>query len=195
MPFNSIESVNSYLESIPKFQTSGKSAANFDLDHFKKFCNELGNPESKYPTIHVAGTNGKGSTCQILASIYQRAGYRVGMYTSPHLLNFSERFKINGIEISDAKLVEFFNAFESQLKKNGLSYFEISTAIAFWYFASQQVDLAIIEVGLGGRLDATNIIKPEVSVITNISLDHTDILGDSVNEIAREKAGIIKPEV
>ena len=195
MSFYSIEAINSYLESIPKFQTSGKSAAKFDLDRFRKFCNEIGNPEAKYPTVHVAGTNGKGSTCQILAAIYQRAGYKLGIYTSPHVLNFSERFKINGIEISDAKLLEFFNNFEHLLENHDLSYFEISTAIAFWYFCNQKVDLAIIEVGLGGRLDATNIIKPEVSVITNISLDHTDILGNSVKEIAREKAGIIKPHV
>lgn len=195
MAFNSISRVRSYLESIPKFQSSGKSAANFDLDHFRKFSDALDNPQHSFPAIHVAGTNGKGSTCQILASVYQHAGYRVGIYTSPHMLSFSERFKINGIEISDTKLVEFFDRFEPLIKSFRLSYFELSTAIAFWYFADQQVDLAIIEVGLGGRLDATNIIVPEISVITNISLDHTDILGETIKEIALEKAGIIKPGV
>ena len=192
MSVTSIEEVLNYIESIPKFQTSGKSAANFDLDRFRKYCDAMGNPHTSYPCVHVGGTNGKGSTCQILASIYQHAGYRVGIYTSPHMLHYSERFKINGVEISDAKLVEFFNSFESLLKRFELTYFEISTAIAFWYFADRQVDLAIIEVGLGGRLDATNVINPEVSVITNISPDHTDILGETIEEIAREKAGIIK---
>jgi len=193
MPFKTIKEVRRYLESIPRFQTSGKSAADFDLDRFRKFCEAAGNPQNDFPSIHVGGTNGKGSTCQILASIYQQAGYKTGIYTSPHMLDFSERFKINSEAISEEGLLEFFNHHESLLKSFRLTYFEISTAIAFWYFSERQVDLAIIEVGLGGRLDATNVITPEVSVITNVSLDHTDILGDTISDIAAEKGGIIKP--
>lgn len=195
MPFTSIDAVQSYIDSIPKFQTSGKSAANFNLDTFQKFCEAMGSPHNAFPSVHVGGTNGKGSTCQILASAYQRAGYKVGLYTSPHILQFSERFKINGVDIPDTKLLAFFNEFESLLKSFRLSYFELSTAIAFWYFANENVDLAIIEVGLGGRLDATNIIVPEAAVITNVSFDHTDILGESLREIALEKSGIIKSGV
>ncbi|MGK7368748.1 MAG: bifunctional folylpolyglutamate synthase/dihydrofolate synthase, partial [Candidatus Halalkalibacterium sp. M3_1C_030] len=195
MPFKSIKEVSQYLESIPKFQTSGKSAANFDLERFRKFCEAMGNPQDDFPSVHVGGTNGKGSTCQILAAVYQHAGFKTGIYTSPHILEYTERFKINGDVITDSYLLEFFNRHESLLKSFRLSYFEISTAIAFWYFGKMKVDLAIIEVGLGGRLDATNVITPEVSVITNISLDHTDLLGETVPEIAAEKGGIIKKGV
>lgn len=194
MPFKSIETVREYLESIPKFQSSGKSAADFDLERFRKYCEAAGNPQNDFPSIHVGGTNGKGSTCQILASVFQQSGYKTGLYTSPHILDFNERFKCNGKEISDADLLDFFNTHESLLKRFRLTYFEISTAIAFWYFSKTKVDLAIIEVGLGGRLDATNVITPELSVITNVSLDHTDILGDTIAEIAAEKGGIIKRE-
>lgn len=192
MPFKSYEAVREYLESIPMFQSSGKSAADFNLDRFRKFCRAAGDPQNDFPTIHVGGTNGKGSTCHILASIYQQSGYKTGLYTSPHILDFSERFKVNGKEITETALIDFFNSHESLLKSFRLTYFEISTAIAFWYFSDMKVDLAIIEVGLGGRLDATNVITPEVSVITNVSLDHTDILGETVAEIAAEKGGIIK---
>lgn len=192
MPFKSIVAAREYLESIPRFQSSGKSAADFDLERFRKYCEAAGNPQDDFPSIHVGGTNGKGSTCQILASIYQKAGYKTGIYTSPHILDFRERFKINGKEISEAYLLDFFNSHESLLKSFRLTYFEISTAIAFRYFSEMKVDLAIIEVGLGGRLDATNVINPEVSVITNVSLDHTDILGEHISEIAAEKGGIIK---
>ena len=192
MPFTSADDVTQYLESIPRFQISGKSASDFNLDRFRKYCEAAGNPQDDFPSIHVGGTNGKGSTCQIMASVYQRAGYTTGIYTSPHMLDFRERFKINGEMIPENRLVEFFNIHESLLKSSRLTYFEISTAIAFWYFSTRDVDIAIIEVGLGGRLDATNVITPEASVITNVSLDHTDILGESIPEIAAEKGGIIK---
>lgn len=195
MSFNSIEQVNAYLESIPKFQTSGKSAANFNLGRFREFIRDLGDPQQKYPCIHVGGTNGKGSTCHILAAVYQQAGLKTGVYTSPHILKYTERFKVNGEEIPESRLIAFFRKFEARIKRHRPTYFELSTAVAFWYFADEKVDLAVIEVGLGGRLDATNVIIPEVSVITNVSPDHTDILGETVREIAREKAGIIKEGV
>lgn len=195
MAFSNIQEVFTYLDSIPKFQNSGKSAANFNLSRFRKFCQAMGDPQKDYPCIHVGGTNGKGSTCQILSSVYRQSGYKVGMYTSPHIMDYRERFKIDGQEIPDALLVRFFQDNESLIKSFKLTYFELSTAVAFWYFNIAEVDLAIIEVGLGGRLDATNIIVPLVSVITSISLDHTDILGDTIEKIAREKAGIIKDGV
>ncbi len=192
MSFSSVASVEAYLEQIPKFQSVGASAANFDLSRFKRFCDEIGNPHQKFPAIHIAGTNGKGSTCQLLGRVYQKAGYQVGVYTSPHITRFKERFRINEQLISDDELLTFFDTYADELEEYQLTYFEVSTAIAFWWFAQKQVDLAIIEVGLGGCLDATNIIDPLLSVITSISLDHTDLLGDSLSEIAREKGGIIK---
>jgi len=192
MSFSSTASVEAYLEQIPKFQSVGASAANFDLSRFNNVCNEIGNPHQKFPKIHVAGTNGKGSTCQLLGSVYQQAGYKVGVYTSPHITRFNERFRINEQLISDDELLTFFDAYADKLEEYQLTYFEISTAIAFWWFARKQVDIAIIEVGLGGRLDATNIIDPLLSVITSISIDHSDLLGNSLAEIAREKGGIIK---
>lgn len=192
MQFLSIEDVEQYLAGIPKFQSDHTKAADFNLAKFKKLCNELGNPQDDFPTIHVAGTNGKGSVCRILASIYRQAGYTVGLYTSPHILQFNERFVINGHSIPDDALISFFRDNYSLIKTHKLTYFEISTAIAFWWFSESQVDLGIIETGLGGRLDATNVITPLVSVITSISMDHTDILGDSLQEIAHEKGGIIK---
>lgn len=191
-PFDRIEDVRTYLESIPMFQKSGTSAANFSLDNIRTFCERLGSPQDKYPSIHVAGTNGKGTTCYLLEKIYTDAGFRTGLFTSPHLLRYNERVRINGQEISDEQLLKFFQQAHLLLNEVKLSYFEISTALAFWYFAEQQADLAIIETGLGGRLDSTNIIVPEVSVITSIGLDHQNVLGDTLEEIAREKAGIIK---
>jgi dihydrofolate synthase/folylpolyglutamate synthase len=152
----------------------------------------MGNPHKEFTSIHVGGTNGKGSTCNMLASVLQTAGYRAGVYTSPHIITFNERFRINDDIISSDELIQFFNTYADDIEKYKLTYFEISTAIAFWWFARSNVDIACIEVGLGGRLDATNVIDPEISVITSISLDHTDILGDSITEITREKAGIIK---
>lgn len=192
MKFKTIRHVHNYLNELPQFQNLGEKAARFDLNRFRNFCEAIGNPQADFPAIHVAGTNGKGSTCQILASIYQEAGYEVGLYTSPHLMDFRERFQIGGTRITEEELLAFFRQHEVLIKTFRLSYFELSTAIAFWWFSTRKVELAIIEVGLGGRLDATNVIVPVLSLITNISLDHTGILGTTLREIAREKAGIIK---
>lgn len=192
MRFSSIKSVWKYLDSIPMFQSKGASAAEFTLSRFRNFCEAIGNPHQQFKSIHVGGTNGKGSTCNILASVFQKNDYTVGVYTSPHITRYNERFRVNDQLIPDEKLVAFFNEYVEQIEAYKLTYFEISTAIAFWWFADSEVDIACIEVGLGGRLDATNIIDPLASVITSIGLDHTDILGNTVAAIAREKAGIIK---
>lgn len=190
--FKSIDDVCSYLNSIPMFGKVGVAAANFSLDNMISFCKLMGNPEHSFRSVHVAGTNGKGTTCQMLASVFQQAGYKTGLYTSPHLISFNERIRVNAKEISDIDLLRFFQEMEGYLKGNPLTYFELSTCIAFWYFSKEEVDIAIIETGLGGRLDATNVIVPEVSIITSIGLDHTDILGDTIEKIAAEKGGIIK---
>ncbi|SMO75943.1 bifunctional folylpolyglutamate synthase/dihydrofolate synthase [Gracilimonas mengyeensis] len=190
--FTTIDDVWAFLDAIPMFQKKGAAAANFSLDNIREFCARLGDPQNTYPTIHVAGTNGKGTTCHLLEKMYGDAGYKTGLFTSPHLLRYNERVRVAGEEISDGQLVRFFQRAEPLFDEIRLSYFEISTALAFWYFAEEKVDIAIIETGLGGRLDSTNIIKPEVSVITSVGLDHQSILGDTLPEIAREKAGIIK---
>ena len=190
--FQSIADVWSFLDNIPRFQQQGVSAVNFGLNNIKEFCERIGNPQLNYPVIHVAGTNGKGSTCHILDHIYTHAGYKTGLFTSPHLLKYNERFRINGKEVSDDVILGFFKKMEKLLEEIRLSYFEISTALAFWLFAKEEVDIAIIETGLGGRLDSTNIVDPVISIITSIGLDHQDILGGTIKEIAREKAGIIK---
>ncbi len=190
--FGTIEGVTTFLDSMPRFADRGASAANFSLDRMLYFCDLMDHPQKKFPSIHVAGTNGKGTTCQMLASVYQHSGYKTGIYTSPHLIRVHERFRINGLEIEDASLLEFFSEYGEDVVENSLTFFELTTAIAFWHFAREHVDIAIIETGLGGRLDATNVIEPEVSVITSIGMDHADILGHSIAEIAREKAGIIK---
>ncbi len=191
----SIRDVWNYLESIPMFATKGISAANFSLDKITAFCTELGDPQNTFPSIHVAGTNGKGSVCSILEAIYREAGYITGVFTSPHLERYNERFKINGKEIEDRVILQFFKKTKPLIEKYELTYFEISTALAFWAFDKAEVDIAIIETGLGGRLDATNIIMPELSIITSIGLDHTDILGTTQANIAEEKAGIIKKDI
>lgn len=193
--FNSIEDINRFLDTLPVFGKSGKSAARFDLEPFRRFCEMMGNPQDQFPAIHVGGTNGKGSTCQIIASVYQQAGYTAGLYTSPHILHFSERFMCNGEEITEDELIGFFRHYAPAIEQFRPTYFELSTAIAFWWFARKEADIGIIEVGLGGRLDATNIITPAASIITNVSYDHTNILGNTIGDIAREKAGIIKPGI
>jgi len=193
--FRNADEVNSYLNRIPKFQDKGSKAAHFQLAGIRNFCGSIGNPEQDFPSIHVAGTNGKGTTCRLIASVYQSAGYKTGLYTSPHIMHFNERFKINSSEIGDDALLSFFNLYGDKLQNAGLTYFEICTALAFWWFSREDVDIAIIETGLGGRLDATNIITPEVSVITSVAKDHTDILGSDLASIAGEKAGIIKKNV
>ncbi|MGB2057556.1 MAG: bifunctional folylpolyglutamate synthase/dihydrofolate synthase [Flavobacteriaceae bacterium] len=177
---------------LPMYQRQGKTAFKKDLTNIIDFCNTLENPQYKFKSIHVGGTNGKGSTSHILSSVLQEAGYKVGLYTSPHLKNFTERIRINGEEVSQPFVVDFISKHKNFLESKQLSFFEMTVGMAFEYFATQRVDIAIIEVGLGGRLDSTNIINPEVSVITNIGYDHTQFLGDTLKEIASEKAGIIK---
>ena len=180
---------------LPIFQRVGASAYKKDLTNTIRLCEVFGNPQTKFKSIHVAGTNGKGSTSHMLASILQSAGYKTGLYTSPHLKSFTERIKIDGEEISKSFVVDFVNRIKPSIEEIQPSFFEITVAMAFDYFVQQQVDVAVIEVGLGGRLDSTNVITPEVSVITNISYDHKDLLGDTLEKIAAEKAGIIKPGV
>ena len=180
---------------LPMYQNDGSIAFKKDLTNILALSKELGFPEQKFKSIHVAGTNGKGSTSHMLASILQEAGYKVGLYTSPHLKNFTERIRINGVEISEEKVTEFINGNKDFLEQQKMSFFEMTVGLAFDYFASEKVDIAIIEVGLGGRLDSTNSITPEVAVITNIGLDHTQFLGETLPEIAFEKAGIIKKNI
>ena len=186
------ETVDWMFSQLPMYQRQGKAAFKKDLTNIIAFCDVLKNPEEKFVSIHVGGTNGKGSTSHIISSILQEAGYKVGLYTSPHLKNFTERVRINGEEISEKYVADFITKNTLFLKKQQLSFFEMTVGLAFDYFASQKVDIAIVEVGLGGRLDSTNIISPEVSVITKIGYDHTQFLGDTLPEIAFEKAGIIK---
>tara|TARA_R110002050_G_scaffold157357_1_gene285907 strand:- start:259 stop:1431 length:1173 start_codon:yes stop_codon:yes gene_type:complete len=177
------------------YQKQGKSAYKVDLDNTILLINHLKNPHKNFKSIHVAGTNGKGSTSHMLASVLQEAGYKVGLYTSPHLKDFRERIKINGEEISKQFVIGFIKRNKPFFEANQLSFFEMTVGMAFGYFSKQKVDIAIVEVGLGGRLDSTNIITPEVSVITNIGLDHTQFLGNTLEAIAFEKGGIIKPSV
>lgn len=191
--FNTIREVEQFLDAVPKFSQSAGSAANFDLQRMERFCAETGNPQLDFPSVHIAGTNGKGTVCQMLASVYETAGFKTALYTSPHLINVRERFRINGKKMDPHELLVFFRSYREKIIRHELTYFEITTAIAFWYFSKEKADIAIVETGLGGRLDATNIINPLASVITSVGMDHTDILGDSIEQIAAEKAGIIKP--
>jgi len=189
------EAINWLFVQLPMYQNVGKTAYKADLQNIQKLATHLGNPENKFKSIHVAGTNGKGSTSHMLASVLQQAGYKVGLYTSPHLKDFRERIKINGKMASKHFVVDFVTTHQEFFKENQLSFFEMTVGMAFNYFASEEVDIAVIEVGLGGRLDSTNIITPEISVITNIGLDHTAILGNTLSKIATEKAGVIKKAV
>ena len=186
------ETLDWMFAKLPMYQRQGKTAFKKDLTNSIALAKELGNPEKKFKTIHVGGTNGKGSTSHMIASVLQEAGYKVGLYTSPHLKNFTERVRVNGEEISQEAVIDFVKKNRVFLEKQELSFFEMTVGMAFNEFANQNVDIAVIEVGLGGRLDSTNIITPEVSVITNIGLDHTQFLGDTLAKIACEKAGIIK---
>ena len=186
------ETLSWMFNRLPMFQTQGKNALNNKLDNILTFTSALGNPQTKFKSLHIAGTNGKGSSSSMLASILQEAGYKVGLYTSPHLKDFRERIKIDGKEIPEDYVVNFISENKSFLEEHSLSFFEMTVGMAFCYFAEEKVDIGVIEVGLGGRFDSTNIITPEVSLITNISKDHTDILGNTLPEIAFEKAGIIK---
>lgn len=177
---------------LPMFSRIGMAAYKADLSNTLLLCNELGNPQKKIKTIHVAGTNGKGSTSHMLAAIFQSAGYKTGLYTSPHLKDFRERIKINGEKISQEFVCEFVENLQEKIEEIEPSFFEITVAMAFSWFEKNSIDIAIIETGLGGRLDSTNVIQPELSVITNIGYDHMQILGDTLQQIAFEKAGIIK---
>ncbi|MGJ5642039.1 bifunctional folylpolyglutamate synthase/dihydrofolate synthase [Formosa sp. S-31] len=180
---------------LPMYQRQGQSAFKKDLSNTIKLAAYLNHPEQGFKSIHVAGTNGKGSTSHMLASVLQEAGYKVGLYTSPHLKDFRERIKINGKEVSQEFVVKFIEGHKGFFESNSLSFFEMTVGMAFEYFRNEAVDIAVIEVGLGGRLDSTNIITPEVSVITNIGLDHTQFLGTTLEAIAAEKGGIIKPGI
>jgi len=177
---------------LPMYQRVGKAAYKADLNNTLALDTYFGNPHRKFRTIHVAGTNGKGSVSHMLASVLMEAGYKVGLYTSPHLIDFRERIRINGEMVSERFVVDFVHDNKKIIEEIKPSFFEMTVAMAFDFFAKQKVDVAVVEVGMGGRLDSTNIITPELSVITNISLDHTDFLGDTIGKIAAEKAGIIK---
>ena len=189
------ETLDYLFNALPMFQRVGASAYKADLTNTIALCTHLGNPQKQFKSIHVAGTNGKGSTSHSLASVFQAAGYKTGLYTSPHLKSFTERIRINGDEINKDDVVEFVATHKDFLDQLQPSFFEMTVGLAFWYFAKQEVDIAIIEVGMGGRLDSTNVISPELCVITNIGLDHTQFLGDTLPLIAGEKAGIIKQGV
>ena len=180
---------------MPMYQRIGAGAFKKDLTNTILLASRLGDPHHNFKSIHVAGTNGKGSVSHMIASVLQEAGYKVGVYTSPHLKDFRERIKINGEEIPEEAVIQFIERNKAFLEANKLSFFEMTVGMAFDHFSREKVDIAVIEVGLGGRLDSTNIITPVLSVITNIGMDHTDLLGNSLEQIAREKAGIIKPGV
>mgnify|MGYP002512512781 FL=1 len=186
------QTIDFLFNQITSFQQVGAAAYKPGLERVEEFCRLLGTPHNDYHTIHIAGTNGKGSTSHMLASVLQQAGYRVGLFTSPHLKDFRERVRVDGEMISEQEVVGFVERNMPEIKRLGLSFFEITAAMAFEHFSRQDVEVAVIETGLGGRLDATNIITPLVSVITNIGLDHTDLLGSTLQAVAAEKAGIIK---
>ncbi len=189
------ETLRYLYQSLPMYQRIGAPAYKADLVNTQKLCRALGNPENRFKSIHIAGTNGKGSSSHMLAAILQAAGYKTGLYTSPHLRDFTERIKVNGQEISRSFVIDFVRRMKPLLEDVQPSFFETTVAMAFDYFVQQAVDIAVIEVGLGGRLDSTNVITPQLSLITNISFDHKDLLGDTLPKIAAEKAGIIKGQV
>ncbi len=180
---------------LPMYQRDGGDKIKIDLHKIEQLCLDLDNPHEKFRNIHVAGTNGKGSVCHILSAILQARGLKVGLHTSPHYLDFRERIRINGKKIPKKNVIDFVQMIESSIQRINPSFFELTVAMAFDFFASEKVDLAVIETGLGGRLDSTNIVTPVISIITNIGLDHQSMLGDSVEKIAREKGGIIKYEI
>ncbi len=189
---NYTETLDYLFSSMPSFQQVGGDAYKPGLERIAEFCRSIGNPQRNYFVIHVAGTNGKGSVSNMLAAVLQQAGYHTGLFTSPHLTDFRERIRVNGEMIPKQKVVNFVDRYKVEMERLQLSFFEMTTAMAFDYFAQSDVEVAVIEAGLGGRLDATNIVQPVISVITNIGLEHTEYLGDSLPKIAREKGGIIK---
>ena len=192
---NYTETLDFLFTSMPSFQNVGGDAYKPGLERIASFCHYLGNPQRSYYTIHVAGTNGKGSVSHMLASILQQAGYRTGLFTSPHLSDFRERIRVDGEMIPKQKVVNFVDKHQAKMKEYDLSFFEMTASLAFDYFDQSDVEVAVIETGLGGRLDATNIITPILSIVTNIGLEHTEFLGDTIAKIASEKAGIIKKSV
>ena len=177
---------------LPMYQRSGEMAYKADIGNIVLASQRLGNPHHRFKSVHIAGTNGKGSTSHMIASVLQQAGYKTGLYTSPHLVDFRERIRINGEKIKEDDVLQFVTKNKAWFMDTGMSFFEMTVALALDYFAHQHVDIAVIETGLGGRLDSTNIINPEISVITNIGFDHTALLGNTLQQIAAEKAGIIK---
>ena len=195
MPGTYQETLDYLFEKLPIFSRIGKAALKNDLSNTIKLCGVLGNPEAKFKSVHIAGTNGKGSVSHALAAIFQDAGYKTGLYTSPHLVDFRERIRVNGVPVEKEWVIGFTEQYKADIETIQPSFFEITVAMAFAKFAEEKVDIAIIETGLGGRLDSTNVINPLLSIITNISYDHKDLLGNTLPEIAAEKAGIIKPGV
>ena len=183
------------FNSLPMYHRIGQAAYKADITNTVQLMQHLGNPERKFRSIHVAGTNGKGSVSHMLASVLMQAGYKVGLYTSPHLVDFRERIRINGQMIPQQRVTDFVEQHRDFMQSLQLSFFEMTVGLAFDYFAAEQVDVAVVEVGMGGRLDSTNVITPDLCVITNIGFDHTQFLGDTLPKIAAEKAGIIKPHV
>ena len=189
------ETLDWMFNKLPMYQRIGGAAYKADLNNTIELLNLLGNPHHNFKSVHIAGTNGKGSTSHMLASVFQEAGYKTGLYTSPHLRDFRERIRLNGEMIPEENVVSFIAEHKEQFEKMELSFFEMTVGMAFDYFAKEKVDIAIVEVGMGGRLDSTNLITPELSVITNIGLDHVKFLGDTMEKIAGEKAGIIKHNI
>lgn len=194
--FNTYKEVIDWLfVQLPNYQAQGSVAYKPGLDNIKLLLNGIGNPERRIKTIHIAGTNGKGSVAHMISAIYQANEYSVGTFTSPHISDFRERIKLNGQMVPEQFVIDFVNQNKELIDQADATFFEINTAMAFQYFAEQQVDIAVIETGLGGRLDSTNVLIPEISVITSIGIDHSEFLGNSIAEISREKGGIIKPNV
>lgn len=189
------ETVAFLYAQLPMFHRVGKAAYKANLENTHTLDRFFGSPHRKFRAIHIAGTNGKGSVSSMLASVLTEAGCKTGLFTSPHLVDYRERMRVNGAMIAEADVIAFVEMCKGIIEEIRPSFFELTTAMAFWYFAKEKVDVAVIETGMGGRLDCTNIITPEISVITNIGLDHTDFLGDTIGKIAMEKAGIIKPNV
>ncbi|MEM9918965.1 MAG: folylpolyglutamate synthase/dihydrofolate synthase family protein [Bacteroidota bacterium] len=189
------QTIDYLFSQLPMFQREGSAAFKKDLTNIRRLCALLGHPGAKFKSIHIAGTNGKGSTAHLLSAVLQAAGFKTGLYTSPHYTDFRERIKINGQLMRQDAVIDFVERHQSDFERIQPSFFEITVAMAFDYFAHEKVDVAVIETGLGGRLDSTNVLLPELSIITNISLDHQQFLGDTIPEIAGEKAGIIKAGV
>ncbi len=192
---NYTQTLEFLFSSLPAYEQTGASGYKPGLERITSFCRHLGNPQRNFFTVHVAGTNGKGSVSHMIASVLQQAGYRTGLFTSPHLKDFRERIRVDGEMIPKQKVVNFVDKHHDVMVSSELSFFEMTAALAFDYFAQSDVEVAVIETGLGGRLDATNLIVPILSVVTNIGLEHTALLGDTLQKIAREKAGIIKKSI